>query len=92
VRRRLGGLRLRRSPLDLVPEGAPAVTRPALDDAVMWASIWSLALVLFIVLVCSCVTRTTVCVETSHGVGPADASAMRRDSVGASVCAEVERR
>ena len=42
-------------------------------------------------LVSGCVTRTTVCVEHSRALGPRDGYGSRPDSVGASVCAEVER-
>ncbi len=38
-----------------------------------------------------CVTRTTVCVETAHGVGRADDFGGRRDSVGGSACVDIER-
>lgn len=41
-------------------------------------------------LVSGCVTRTTVCVEHAHALGPKDGYGARPDSVGASVCAEVE--
>jgi hypothetical protein len=61
------------------------VTGPGRGPAwfVLVAGVW-------VATAAACVTRTTVCVETSHGVGPAR-DGYRPDSVGASVCAEVER-
>jgi len=61
--------------------------------AVEFAIAWALG---FLLVACAlwatgCVTRTTVCVETAHGVGHRDTYGGRPDSVGASVCAEIER-
>ena len=53
--------------------------------------VWLVALVwLALLLLSGCVTRATVCVETSHAVGRSG-HPDHRDSVGASVCADVER-
>lgn len=46
---------------------------------------------LFAGLLLGCVTRVSVCVEHARGVGP-ETSVGRRDSVGASACADVEPR
>lgn len=66
---------------------------PGLDEPpdVIGAMVGVLALAWLFLLLFGCVTRTTVCIETSHGVGPAS-SGIRQDAVGASVCADLERR
>ncbi len=47
--------------------------------------------VVLALLLAGCVTRTTVCVETAHGVGRRDDYGARPSSAGASVCVDVER-
>lgn len=64
------------------------------DDSAndVWvALLWLLGFAWFLLFVFGCVTRTTVCVETGHGVGHRDTYGGRPDTVGASVCAELER-
>lgn len=45
-------------------------------------------LLVLVLLTCACVRRGQVCLEASHG--RVDPGWQRQDSVGASVCAEVE--
>lgn len=75
----------------------PALTpRDWTDHAFAVAIACAIAAFVFVgwcALATGCVTRTTVCLETAHGVGrvsPADVGG-RRDSLGGSVCADIER-
>jgi len=67
-------------------------TKDWTDHAFAVAIAFAAASLLFgLVCTVGCVTRTTVCVETSHALGPAEPGGYRHDSVGASVCQEFER-
>ncbi len=61
------------------------------DHAFSVAIAFAIAAFVFVALCVGCVTRTTVCVETAHGVGRADEFGGRRDSVGGSACVDIER-
>lgn len=65
---------------------------PDLLGIIIKAWLWCLvAGCLLSLLTTGCVTRTTVCVETQHGVGARDEYGGRRDTVGGSACVDVER-
>lgn len=59
-----------------------------------WAAerrwVWFVAVTLWLLWALSCVTRTQVCVEAQHAAATT-ADWRRSDSVGASVCVDVER-
>lgn len=64
------------------------------DHAFAVAIAFAIAAFVFIgwcALSTGCVTRTTVCLETAHGLGRPDPVVGHRDSVGGSVCADIER-
>ncbi len=53
--------------------------------------LWAVGFAWFCLFVFGCVTRTVVCVETAHGIGHRDSYGGRPDSVGGSVCVDIER-
>jgi len=62
------------------------------DTAFAWAIASAIAALVFVVFcLAGCVTRTTVCVETAHGLGVRDAYGGRPDTVGGSACVDIER-
>lgn len=67
----------------MFPEKSPTVD-------VVGVMILAYAVAWLVFLSLACVTRTTVCLETAHGVNR-DPSRYRPDTVGASVCSEFER-
>lgn len=62
-----------------------------LDRIVWWGIAWVAGALLAGLCLSGCVTKVSVCVETAHGYGRGAELGYQRNTVGGSVCADVER-